>query len=749
MIYNLLVLATLCQGGVQPIQSADDPVTFRHPVASASQVVEALGRQVGLTLTAAPALANEPIAVAVRDVPLKRLMDRIADVTAADWVKGSHGLILTPSATKAREQGRMEVATWRARLAKWCEATQTALARPYDEKTIESNLWKRRELQKRVEAGEAGIYRQIRALRSESPVERALQRIMVALGPDTLAQIQDQERVVFAVNPTPMQRKLPSSAEAALEQLRQELFMWSAAAQKLPTNEHDDHYLSQERLAEQWGKKPFRVLVSIERVSLAGLDSTLSASLRLYDSEGAKLCEADEVIALQESDIENRAALDKPDPNDVSIPLTPETQEWRRAFFREDADEARPKDEGTPASILSRALDPVRHEPCSPITTDLLFAVADLKGKNVVACVPDIALMLNEVPQEYLKLDLLLNLLERYGFFHFVQEQDFFTALPTFPVTERAQRLNRKAFRTYLTRIVETDGALDPIAEFAAGTTSDRFFLAEQYRFEVLRIGRDSDDYGCLLPFYGALSSSQRQALKRGGALAFGSLTPAQKAKVVVPLFGPENGFVGSSLTLEFESEDVGSIPDAPSAEHSHDRDANPSEQRSAPESDEIEENELRLEPTESLPRGIPADAMITMKAHRVRRLRNADAQGPEPSSGMDLDTVAWIAFSQERPDLFASQDRMTLPKRFEVLSGSEHEMRIAFNRMISARSSWTEWLPRDSKTYTWETLPADIRREIDAQIAELRKEYKDAKPGEGGIEEGPPPSRRPPPPPR
>jgi len=115
----------------------------------------------------------------------------------------------------------------------------------------------------------------------------------------------------------------------------------------------------------------------------------------------------------------------------------------------------------------------------------------------------------------------------------------------------------------------------------------------------------------------------------------------------------------------------------------------------------------------------------------------------------MDLDTVAWIAFSQERPDLFASQDRMTLPKRFEVLSGSEHEMRIAFNRMISARSSWTEWLPRDSKTYTWETLPADIRREIDAQIAELRKEYKDAKPGEGGIEEGPPPSRRPPPPPR
>lgn len=162
----------------------------------------------------------------------------------------------------------------------------------------------------------------------------------------------------------------------------------------------------------------------------------------------------------------------------------------------------------------------------------------------------------------------------------------------------------------------------------------------------------------------------------------------------------------------------------------------------------EVEVNELRLEPTEALPRGIPPDATVTMTSRQVTQLFDADSTEKNGNSGMDTNTVAWAIFMNERPELFAQDEKWAMPKRFRIARGSEHEIRIGFSRRLSARSVLLDWRAPDSATYTWETLPPDVRREIEAQLKEFREEFKDAKPGQFGVEDLVHPPRRPPPPP-
>jgi hypothetical protein len=112
----------------------------------------------------------------------------------------------------------------------------------------------------------------------------------------------------------------------------------------------------------------------------------------------------------------------------------------------------------------------------------------------------------------------------------------------------------------------------------------------------------------------------------------------------------------------------------------------------------------------------------------------------------MDANTVAWTIFMNERPELFAQAEKWSLPKRFRIARGSEHEVLIAFGPRLSARSVLLDWRAPESATYTWETLPPDVRREIEAQLKEFREEFKDAKPGQFGVEDLVHPPRRPPP---
>lgn len=751
MIGSILAVVIAYQSAAAAPQT-HDKVTFRHRVASVSQVVQALGKQVGLALSVAPALVNEPVCVAVRDVPLKDLMDRIADVTGAEWIKGTRGLTLAPSVIKAREQSQLEEATRRARLQKWFDATEAALSKPYDQETIEASLRKKRDLYRRVQAGERQIYQQLVSVRKESPIERALRRALLAIGVDTLSRLALDERVVYSMNPTAMQRRMPPGATAALQRLEKEVAAWRAAYHRLPADESDEPEGIPEDLAERLQRGSIKVLLTLECEITDGLRPAVTAALHLYDGSGAMIQEASDMLTVPEGDgVEGPSERDPSDPTDPDIPLTPETKELRDALqAKSQTPGDRPGDEALSA-IRERLLDPVSFDPCSPGTTDFLFALADLKGLDVVACVPDFALMMVQVPPGFLKLGLLTRQLERFGLLRLAVDHNWCLATSPFPATERAFRLDRKALRNYLARTAKGPIPLDALADLAATASWDRLFLTEMYRTEVLEQASGPDEPSCLLPFYGSLSESQRQALKRGDQLVFGALTPRQQAKLYRAVFGPRESSFSDTLNLEHATDEPPSSPEG-TEPNEPPRGDDPEQSKDSPSMSgwsEVEVSELRQEPTEALPRGIPPEATITMTSHQVAQLFDADATEGNRYSGMDANTLAWKIFMNERPELFAQDEKWAMPKSFRIARGSEHEVRIAFGPKLSARSVLLDWRAPESATYTWETLPPDVRREIEAQIAEFRKEYKDAKPGEGGIEEGPPPSRRPPPPPR
>lgn len=695
---------------------------------------------------------NEPVCVAVRDVKLKDLLDRIADVTGAEWIKGTRGLTLTPSVTKAREQNQLETAARKERLQKWFEATQAALSEPYDEETIGATLQQTRDLRRRAQAGERGIYRKLLSVRKEAPIERALQRLVLALGVDTVSRLALDERVVYSMSPTAMQRPMPTSATEALQRLEKEVAAWLAAYQRLPADESDEPEWLREDLAERLKRGSTKVLLIIEcAIAGDGLRPGVTAALHLYDSNGIRIGEATDVLAVSEADgAEGPGLRNQPDPTDPDVPLTPETKELRDALeAKSRAPDDRSGDKAH-AAIRERLLDPVAFDPCSPGTTDFLFALADLKGLDVVACVPDYSLMMVQAPPGFLKLGLLTWQLEHFGLLRLTMDQDWCLATSPFPVTERALRLDRKALRSYLARTAKGPLSLDVLADFAATTSWDRLFLTEMYRTEVLELTSGPDEPSCLLPFYGALAESQRQALKRGDHLVFGALTPLQQVKLHRAVFGPRERSFSETLHLEYAMDEPPTPPETPEPSEPSRGDDRQERKDSPPMSGEVEVevNELRLEPTEALPRGIPPDATVTMTSRQVTQLFDADSTEKNGNSGMDTNTVAWAIFMNERPELFAQDEKWAMPKRFRIARGSEHEIRIGFSRRLSARSVLLDWRAPDSATYTWETLPPDVRREIEAQLKEFREEFKDAKPGQFGVEDLVHPPRRPPPPP-
>lgn len=750
MIGSIMALVIAYQSAA-PAPRTHDSVTFRHQVASVSQVVQALGKQVGLELSVAPALVNEPVCVAVRDVTLKDLMERIADVTGADWIKGTRGLTLAPSITKAREQSRLEEATRRAQLQEWFDATQAALMRPYDEETIGATLQKTRELYRRVRAGEGGTYRQLLGVRKESPIERALRRMVLALGVDTISRLALDERVVYSVSPTAMQRRMPAGATAALQQLEKEAATWLAAYQRLPADDSDEPEWIRDELAARLKSGSIEVLLILECALTDGLRPAVTAALHLYDSRGVRIAEASDVLSVPEAHgADDPSARTRPDPTDPEIPLTPETKELRDAL---EATRQRSDDRSGDKAfsvIRERLLDPVSLDPCSPGTTDFLFALADLKGLDVVACVPDFTLTMVKAPPTFLRLGLLTRELERFGLLRLTVDHNWCLATSPFPHTERTLRLDRKALRNYLVRTAKGSVSLDALADFAATTSLDRLFLTEMYRTEVLELTPGPDEPGSLLPFYGSLGESQRRALKRGDRLVFGALTPLQQAKIHRAVFGPRENSFSETLSLEYATDEAPASPEGPEPNEPLRGDDRQQPKDSPPMSGqvEIEVNEWRLEPTETLPRGIPRDAVVTMTTQQVTQIFDADSTESNRQSGLDANAVAWTMFMNERPELFAHAEKWPTPKRFRIARGSEHEIRLVFGPRLSARSVLLDRRPPESATYTWETLPPDVRREIEARLAAFREEFKNAKPGEFGIEDLVHRPRRPPPPP-
>jgi hypothetical protein len=226
-----------------------------------------------------------------------------------------------------------------------------------------------------------------------------------------------------------------------------------------------------------------------------------------------------------------------------------------------------------------------------------------------------------------------------------------------------------------------------------------------------------------MLRFYATLNQSERQTLKQGGALPLAGLRPVLGENLNKMIFG-----------------NMGDLQ--PSFEDSEDQEEGFFESFY---------NSIKFQPTEFFANGFPAGSALrlTDESSDVISLPAYEMQPGFVTSGQWVgpDDVAQRMYAKERPGIFtwldntpgfdtgtfrfASQQRLNFQFRF----GKEAEM----SKLLQDTN------PGNSEAVPYAALPESFRKAVQAALEELRKQYKDVKPGDlgGSQRQSPPPPFR------
>src|SRR5688572_96530 len=92
--------------GVGDEPALSTKVTFDYLAMPAGRLIPLLSEESGIPLLCSNAVARDVLLLTCRDAPLKEVMDRIAYVAGAEWVKFDGGFRLTRDLALARTQER-------------------------------------------------------------------------------------------------------------------------------------------------------------------------------------------------------------------------------------------------------------------------------------------------------------------------------------------------------------------------------------------------------------------------------------------------------------------------------------------------------------------------------------------------------------------------------------------------------------------------------------------------------------------
>lgn len=761
------LLGTTLQAGAQN-------VTFSYPVASLADIVKALGEQIKQPLAVSGAIDYEVLYVNVTDVPLGELLDRIAKTVKGEWatVDGKTMLIRSKAAEKLQKEYEREA---RVKLiTSALDALRKVAQKPLDLDLAKKSILKERELNARTESeagSEAqfeGLWRQQEELRALSPASRSLARLILALPLADLVSIKRGERVVYATDPTPMQRPLPGATSKVIADLLAETKIWKAAASIVPPeakpagghegDEPDvldgiDGSSPLARAGNALSKPPAKAIMVFENIP----DSMgLTVSFALFDEAGQRVLSARNSLDWTSSHEDEQstslgnATTAAPDARSPKIQLTGDAKQIADLLFGPRASAAvglssseAPK--GLEPSLRQKLLAPDRFEPLSYAATDIMRQLSEYKKLNVVVRVDDgmldMILWLFRPDRTLYECEQMVTPkggLDKSGGW-------LFGDLADSPMLEGriSQRTSRSSLARYL-RGVEAAGrpTLDLRARFAFENAASEIWVLERVLMRLLFPGTVNQMGGSdqlTLRFFGSFNQQQRAELEQGGRLTAMSLMPVQKALLNEITFG---------ATEEFEDRLVYQDPEKPPIPEAS---IEAGDDVKIGESHATSDNQLMTEPTQALPRGVPIDAIISMVVKKGPVLAGVVPSGDRARFGgayQSIESLAWQLAAQERPDLFPwVQDGPKFDK-FNVGINTTYSITIEYRKGLFHEQTLKDFAPVSKSPVTLDNLPPEILAQLKKEIDKQKESFKNMKPGQyddeyDGGESPPPPGRR------
>ncbi len=688
----------------------DRVIAFRATAGSADRILKDIGVAAGISLRATPTTARDILLISVKDVPLSVLMKRIADADNATWESEGDGFRLN----RTTLQQRADVDTERQNLAARYQeglkkiAAEAAALNPLTDSSAKGLVQRAKDANAQSQSGQG--WAMVSQITAQAPAGRLLVRLLATLSGDMLASIPENGRVVFSDSPNGMQRRLPGSANAALQlYVREQGLMASAAG---PDSEpFNGGYVDTRTLTSALKAPPAKVIIAATRRPLEG---SINCSLEILDAQDHVLGTANHSIGASTFEGVMPGQGVKRVDGEKPIAFSPDSRALR-SIFKNFGGMANLTTQSLSPELRKKLADPLANEPLGYATSEALMAYADAQGANLVGVLTDAsAMMLFPFSGDDMLPSQIPSMLKAAEERADVRD-GWISVVPITPASTRAHRTDRAALTRLLQTLLAKGGLrIDDAAAYAVACPGISIDILAMLTCAVLDSSAillfEKQNSMNALRFYGSMTAGQRQAAGADQPIAFSSLTLAQKDSLLEMVFGADSS-LNSIKEMVMEE---GQTPIFPTREC-----------------------------TEVLPNGIPSSGRFTVKQsseYVVLAVRESGVQMGD--SGMSAYELAWRFFAQEHPESQGSwatepRNRISLDSlrpgtRSTIALHFDLTTQIGFDQQLRQMSS-------SGKTVAF----ADLADEFKKQFQKTHDSYK-------GMNFGSPPGGgSPPPPPR
>lgn len=486
-------------------------VTFTHPCAHSSVVLKAFGEEIGRTVKPTGSVMRDYFLVRFEAMPIERAKEAIARGLNATWTESGGVLYLTrtPLQESAEEQELFE--EFKKSLTEGIEEE-----RKKEEKRQPYEL---RSLVEKLQAMPKDDWWESYDL-EERPTERLHSRLTASLDATTLLKSQ-HGRVTYSSRPEGDELPLPPAWRKAYQDFVRDSAIWREAADRVFSEEDERRmwvYDENGRLDEV---AKFEVEIKERSVGVAVTFVYEGGSTSYGSSEISSWAEPDDAWheffksakTPVKADAETRAAWLKENP---SFDYHMGWYEWTSAVR---------KRREAPALLARVLADLEKNEPLTTLVSWPFVQLAESKGSNLVALLPDtlVSWPFDTALPEGMSLDELFMRAWWSLEGRFDEETGCWYAYPPDRPDTREKRVERPAFARLL-RIAARKGwlGLDDVAGYRAETGAEdivqgwEYFLSLACQLDA-QGGYAAASIEAATKLYAALTPSQQRLAWEGG----------------------------------------------------------------------------------------------------------------------------------------------------------------------------------------------------------------------------------------
>jgi len=691
----------------------DIKITYTTRAVPLAKAVAGIAKESGQKLFVSDELAQEPVVLRLKDVPITEAMSKIADEFVAEWITAKDGLQLTRTSKTVdafeskfaaeklaaiKESMKSLAAIQQSPLMDQAEANRIAAA--YVKMLVEERT--------NSYTGDSTATRV--SFSNRTGDLRLLATLVEAIGPETLATLTPGTHT-FSLNPTAMESRIENVDKSVIDQFIQQHNMLAKAINAIkPTEAYDGAGNFAMSNSTNLIGTNVRPLIDVEVDPnqpacwiwlnvFVDRDRDLAVSYQL----GETFKPADYAAI--------RAKAIAAGKLDTTVQLSPAEAELAKRYSANGQVKETLSKEGT--ELLAH---PETTDPFDISFSTILLKQAERENRNLIASAPDEGWQMPAVDDKGGAKPVLYEArMTTFKTIRFDRPDGWLIVTPVNPLRASETRIDREALGEFSRAFIENHFlSIEDWARMAThlAPTNDGV-LALGY-WNMLR-GQRAMTYQNnwdALRLYGLLSDIQLNALGPGGTLDYRSLTPDQQE------------------CLKHLIYDGYSLRDAKS----------PTNSKTRPQAAYLEGIDSRA--AEAVPDGIPGNAQLTARNDVEDTIFVKGGLGPGVERQMNINELGWMLVDQELGQGGAMGDDDKIQsvrvgqKRFITFDLSLTD-RVKMETTLQEDHYGTSEIPVDQLK---DKLPADVWKKLDAIMGDARK----ARQKQGPVRSTPPPTQPP-----